>query len=153
MSERRLVRSLQRLSHALAKLERQTAAQHDISASQLRILLALGAASATAVVESAGEPSRVSELARTQGLAVSTMTRNLDVLERKGFILRRTGQSDRRTVTVCLTDDGAGAALRLRDATTAQYHQAFRRFHPSDRVERAVALDRVAEALEGVAAP
>ncbi len=140
MSDARLLKSLQRLASALAKQERQTAARFDISVSQMRILLSLG---------EAGEHSlRISDLAAEQGLAVSTMTRNLALLEDKGWVRRIPGAEDKRTVGVELTDVGRTLAGELATTNVARFGRAFSGFHPSDRVERAVALDRVAAALE-----
>ena len=142
MSEARLLRSVQRLATALAKQERQTAAAAGISVSQMRILLTL---------DSQGiEGMRISDLADEQGLAVSTMTRNLALLELKGWARRMPGAEDKRTVRVALSLTGKDLAARLSNTNVARFSQAFREFHPSDRVERAVALDRVAQAIERI---
>jgi DNA-binding MarR family transcriptional regulator len=142
MNETRLVKSIQRLATVLAKQERQTAAGFEISVSQMRILLSL---------EQAGsDGSGISELAQDQGLAVSTMTRNLALLEEKGWIRRVPGEQDKRTVKVGLCDSGRELAAKLSGTNIARFSHAFREFHPTDRVERAVALDRVATAIEKV---
>jgi len=134
------LRSVQRLASALTKLERQAAAAAGVSVSQMRILLSL---------EQAGRNLRISDLADDQGLAVSTMTRNLKLIEgEKGWVRRVPGVVDKRTVEIELTDVGREVAASLSDTNVAQFSRAFREFHPSDRVERAVALDRVAAALE-----
>ena len=91
---------------------------------------------------------RISDLAEDQGLAVSTMTWNLKLLEDKGWVRRVPGADDRRTVKVELTNGGREVAAKLSNTNVARFSHAFREFHPSDRVERAVALDRVAAALE-----
>lgn len=142
MSEKRLLRSVQRLASALAKMERQAASGSGVSVSQMRVLLALEIAD--------GLGLRISDLAEDQGLAVSTMTRNIGLLERRGYVGRSQGESDRRTVLVQLTDAGRALAGNLGDTNVAKFSRAFGAFHPSDRVERAVALDRVAAAIEKV---
>jgi DNA-binding MarR family transcriptional regulator len=139
MSESRLLRSVQRLASALTKLERQAAAAAGVSVSQMRILLSL---------DQAGCNLRISDLAEEQGLAVSTMTRNLKLLEKKQWVRRVPGCADKRTVEVELTGGGRNIAANLSETNVSQFSRAFRQFHPSDRVERAVALDRVAAALE-----
>jgi hypothetical protein len=58
------------------------------------------------------------------------------------------GASDRRTVLATLTESGHGISSRLTGSHESKLAKAFQAFHPSDRLERAVALDRVAEALE-----
>ena len=143
MSEQRLLRSVQRLSAALSRLERHTASREGVSVSQLRVLLSLSRDEAHARM-------RISDLAEEQGLAVSTMTRNVMVLEKKGWVSRHVGDHDRRVVFIQLTEPGRQLAQSLESATRTELFRAFRAFHPSDRVERAVALDRVAAALEGL---
>lgn len=98
--------------------------------------------------ESTQDGIRISDLADDQGLAVSTMTRNLALLEKKGWIDRRQGAEDKRTVLIALTDVGREVAGGLQSTTLGQLSQIFHAFPAADRVERAVALDRVAAALE-----
>ncbi len=142
MSEQRLLRSVQRLAAVLAKMERQAASGGGVSVSQMRVLLVLD--------QAGGDGSRISDLADDQGLAVSTMTRNIGLLEHHGYVGRTQGESDRRTVLVHLTDSGRRLAGSLGDTNVAKFSRAFSAFHPSDRVERAVALNRVAAAIEAV---
>lgn len=142
MTEDRLLRSVQRLSSALSRLERQAASRSGVSVSQLRVMVYLHESAG------AGEGIRISDLADDQGLAVSTMTRNLALLEKKGWLARRQGAKDKRTVLIALTDQGREIARGLQETTLGQLNTVFRAFHPSDRVERAVALDRVAAAIE-----
>lgn len=141
MRSERLVDSLRRLATALGRAERVMAQAQDVSVSQWRLL--------TAMLARPGGV-QVSTLAQEQGLMVSTMTRNLQKLEARGWLRRDTGAKDRRTITVTLTPLGAERAQALRQATDALYRRAFADFHPTDRIERAVALDRVAAALEKV---
>ncbi len=143
-NDQRLFRSLKRLASALARLERQTAADHEVSVSQLRVLLFLA---------EQDDGVRISDLAVDQGLAVSTMTRNIALLEKRQLTSRQTGVADRRTVMISLTDAGRELSGVLQRTTAGLFGRAFGGFHPSDRLERAVALDRVAAALERVATP
>ena len=143
MNQERLLRSVQRLSSVLSRLERQTAAASGVSVSQMRLLVYLEQSA-----EKGG--GRLSDLAEDQGLALSTMTRNVTLLEEKGWVQRVTREDDRRVVTVSLTESGRQLAASLHGNSVARFAGAFRSFHPSDRVERAVAVDRVAEALERV---
>lgn len=141
MSQDRLLRSVQRLSSVLSRLERQTAARQGVSVSQMRVLVCLGQ-------EEAASGMSLSDLADDQGLALSTMTRNISLLEQKGWVRREPGREDRRIVTVSLTESGRVLAASLRENSVSRFSSAFSSFHPSDRVERAVAMDRVAQALE-----
>ncbi|MBI3180397.1 MAG: winged helix-turn-helix transcriptional regulator [Deltaproteobacteria bacterium] len=142
MSEERLLRSVRRLSAALSRLERQAAASRGVSVSQMRILMALHPVGDGGV--------RVSDMAGDQGLAISTMTRNFALLERQGLVQRADDDADGRAVRVVLTEAGRALAQALNETTVAKFARAFRVFHPSDRIERAVALDRVAAALEQI---
>jgi MarR family transcriptional regulator, organic hydroperoxide resistance regulator len=140
VSEQKLLKSVQRLASALARMERHAAQRGGVSLSQFRIMLRL---------EQEGDRGlRVSDLADDQGLAVSTMTRNLALLERKGWVARAPGNDDKRTVRVVLTDVGRETSERLQGEALGRLSKAFRTFHPTDRVERAAALDRVAAAIE-----
>ncbi len=140
MTEDKLLRSVQRLSTALARMERQVAARGGVSVSQLRVMIYLH--------ESSDDGIRISDLAEDQGLAVSTMTRNLALLEKKGWIARKQGAEDRRTVLIALTELGREVANGLQSTTLGQLNQVFRAFPDQDRTERAVALERVAAAIE-----
>jgi DNA-binding MarR family transcriptional regulator len=56
---------------------------------------------------SAGGSARVRDLADQAGIAPSTASRILDVLERRGIVLRTRHNGDRRAVEVSLTRPGA----------------------------------------------
>lgn len=141
MSDDRLIRSVERIAKVLARLERRVANEEQITLAQVRILLHLGGAS---------EGLRVSDLAAAQGVALSTMTRNVIQVERQGWVQRAGAADDRRCVRVNLTPDGTQRAVAVKDRQQRAYARAIQTFHPSDRVERAVAIDRVAAALEKV---
>ncbi len=138
----RLLRSVQRLGSAFARLERAAATAGAVTVPQLRLLHELQSCSDGGVT--------VGELAEQQGVAISTMTRNLAVLERAGLLARTPGEADRRTVRVALTAAGEARAAAVLTATLALLGDALAGFHPSDRIERAVALERVAAALERI---
>jgi DNA-binding MarR family transcriptional regulator len=63
---------------------------------------------------SAGGPARVRDLADQAGIAPSTASRILDVLERRAIVLRTRHNGDRRAVEVSLTRAGADV-LRSED--------------------------------------
>ena len=50
-------------------------------------------------------------------LAISTLTRIVDVLVRDGFIIRKPGKTDRRKVMIRLTEKGMDKARQLRECT------------------------------------
>ncbi|MCK5689106.1 MarR family transcriptional regulator [Myxococcota bacterium] len=141
MEDSRLLQSVQRLAGALSRMERQAAIDGGVSVPQLRVLLSLGSAGMDGDI-------RISDLAMQQGVAVSTMTRNLALLERKGWILRIQGSVDRRTVSVRLTEEGRLVSTRLQGTSVGRFSKAFDAFEPSDRAVQAKTLDGVAAALE-----
>ena len=51
------------------------------------------------------------------GLAISTITRVVDILARDGFVSRYHGEKDRRNVYVELTDKGKDMAAKLTDCS------------------------------------
>jgi DNA-binding MarR family transcriptional regulator len=58
------------------------------------------------------DAARVSELADDADVTPSTASRILDVLERRAMVRRTRIESDRRRVTVTLTDSGRAALVR-----------------------------------------
>ena len=71
------------------------------------------AATALAVVEGADEPLTPSQISERMLVASATMTATLDLLEDRGWVVRRTNTEDRRSVLVEITDEGRAAADRL----------------------------------------
>ena len=55
----------------------------------------------------------MNELSRDLGVAISTLTRILDILYRDGIITRSHSSEDRRKVIIALTDKGNGLAEKL----------------------------------------
>ncbi|HYN75872.1 MAG TPA: MarR family transcriptional regulator, partial [Candidatus Limnocylindria bacterium] len=71
------------------------------------------AATALAVVEGAGEPLTPSQISDRVLVASATMTATIDLLERRGCVVRRPNAADRRSVLVEITDDGRAMVDRL----------------------------------------
>ena len=64
-------------------------------------------------------PQTQAALAARTGVDTSTMCRTLQRLERAGYVLRRPGETDRRTTVVAPTD----AALAVRNRMSDVYHR------------------------------
>lgn len=77
----------------------------DISNNDLHIIEAIG-------VE---EPRNMSMIANKLTVTVSTLTTNMNGLEKKGYIRRERGQEDKRVVYVTLTEKGRKAFYHHRD--------------------------------------
>jgi DNA-binding MarR family transcriptional regulator len=71
------------------------------------------AATALAVIEGADEPLTPSQISERVLVASATMTATLDLLESRGWVVRRPNPDDRRSVLVEITEDGRVVADRL----------------------------------------
>lgn len=71
------------------------------------------AATVLAVVDGAGEPLTPSEIGERVVAPSATMTANLDLLERRGWIRRTPNPDDRRSTLVEITAEGRATADRL----------------------------------------
>lgn len=69
------------------------------------------------IIEAIGveEPRNMSVIAHKMAVTVSTLTTNMNGLERKGYIRRERSQEDKRVVYVLLTDKGRKAFYHHRD--------------------------------------
>ncbi len=61
------------------------------------------------------EPRKMSEIAHRLSVTVSTLTTNMNGLEKKGYIRRERSQKDKRVVHVTLTEKGRKAFFHHRD--------------------------------------
>jgi DNA-binding MarR family transcriptional regulator len=95
--------------------------------------------SALSIVERSG-PLRLGDLAAAEGIAPSTLTRVVTVLEEAGLVMRRPDPSDARASTIAITDLGNQALQRLRDEGTAVLAQSLRLLTPEQRGALAAAL-------------
>ena len=69
------------------------------------------------IIEAIGveEPRNMSVIANRLSVTVSTLTTNMNGLERKGYIMRERSTKDKRVVHVLLTDKGRKAFYHHRD--------------------------------------
>ena len=84
-----------------------TIAELDLSFTQLKALCAL---------ETDGEERSVKALAESMGVSLPTMSRAVDGLFERGFVLREEDREDRRMKRVRLTDAGRTVPLALNEA-------------------------------------
>ena len=71
------------------------------------------AATTLAVIEGAGEPLTPSQISERVVAASATMTATLDLLENRGWVVRRPNAADRRSVLVEVTEAGRATCDRL----------------------------------------
>lgn len=69
------------------------------------------------IIEAVGikEPKKMSEIAADLRVTVSTLTTNMNGLEKKGYIVRERSEEDKRVVLVTLTERGRKAFYHHRD--------------------------------------
>jgi DNA-binding MarR family transcriptional regulator len=121
-----------RLRVAIARLSRRLR-RHEIAGLTPSQLAAL------ATVERAG-PLRLGDLAAAEGIAPSTLTRVVTVLEEAGLVMRRPDPSDARASTIAITELGRHTMDQLRDEGTALLSQSLLVLSPEQRAALAAAL-------------
>jgi DNA-binding MarR family transcriptional regulator len=130
-----------RLRVALARLSRRLR-RHQLAGLTPTQLAALS------TVERAG-PLRLGDLAAAEGIAPSTLTRMVAVLEELGYVRRDADPRDARASTLAITAKGHQTLEHLRDEGTALLTQWLSLLPPNQRLAIATALP----ALEALAEP
>ena len=130
-----------RLRVALARLSRRLR-RHEMAGLTPTQLAAL------ATVEQSG-PLRLGDLAAAEGIAPSTLTRLVAVLEELGYVRRDADPKDARASTLAITQEGHETMERLRAENSALLTQRVMLLTPQQRLALADALP----ALEALADP
>jgi DNA-binding MarR family transcriptional regulator len=130
-----------RLRAALARLSRRLR-RHDLAGLTPTQLAAL------ATVERAG-PLRLGDLAAAEGIAPSTLTRIVTVLEDLGYVQRDADPKDARASTLAITAQGHETLERLREEGTTMLTEWLMLLTPEQRAALATALP----ALEALSEP
>lgn len=92
-------------------------------------------------------PMSASNLARTVELDGGAMTRQLDQLERKGYLRRCPHAQDRRALRIELTEAGAAQSQQLTDCSARVLEAAQRSLGETERTQLHDYLARVLHAL------
>lgn len=92
-------------------------------------------------------PMTAGELARAVELDGGAMTRQLDHLERKGYLRRRPHEQDRRALRIELTDDGRALTQELMNCNDRVLKAAQRSLNETERQQLRDYLARVLHAL------
>jgi DNA-binding MarR family transcriptional regulator len=130
-----------RLRVALARLSRRLR-RHELAGLTPTQLAALS------TVEQVG-PLRLGDLAAAEGIAPSTLTRLVAVLEELGYVRRDADPKDARASTLAITVLGHETLERLRAENSALLAQRVKLLTPGQRTALAAALP----ALEALADP
>ena len=133
-----------RLRVAIARLSRRLR-RHEIAGLTPTQLAALS------TVERSG-PLRLGDLAAAEGIAPSTLTRMVTVLEEAGFVTRRPDPSDARASTIAITELGRQTMDRLRDEGAALLAQSLLALTPDQRRALATALPSLEHLADAAAA-
>ena len=129
-----------RLRVALARLSRRLR-RHSLAGLTPTQLAALS------TVEQSG-PLRLGDLAAAEGIAPSTLTRMVAVLEDLGYVRRDADPRDARASTLAITHEGHETLEQLRESGTALLAQWLMLLEPEHRAALAAALPAL-EALAG----
>ncbi len=110
-----------RLRRAMRRAARATDPDNGLSVAQLELL--------SCVAENPGaRPGRLAQLLR---LAPNSVTTLVNGLQARGMITRAAGGSDRRTVSLRLTDAGDRAVRRWQQVNAGILRQALAEVHPA----------------------
>ena len=89
------------------------------------------------------------ELSQELGLAISTLTRIIDVLVRDEIVCRNQSDLDRRKVNICLTEKGKYLAEKLRDCGEKFWEKIFEAIPNEKKKEITDNLNLLLKAIEG----
>ena len=92
-------------------------------------------------------PIRLGDLAAAERIAPSTLTRLVNVLEDRGYLLRRPAPDDARAFLVTMTDSGNEVLERIREEATSLLTDILRTLPP----DQLTALEAALPALEQLA--
>jgi DNA-binding MarR family transcriptional regulator len=134
----RFAKALSSISRRIYKLQTTEICCGDLTREQFETLR---------TIEAAGEPS-MSALSTSLSVDLSTMSRNISVLEREKYVSRARAAEDSRVVTVVLTPKGRNALETLRCDEQDVMSRVYRRLPTAERVSLVEALEAVESALD-----
>lgn len=86
-----------------------------------------------------GRGATAAELARDLGHDKGAMTRLVDAIEERGWVMRERTPGDRRCINLALTDEGAAVAMRCKRRVIARWNEWLGDWREED-VEMLIAL-------------
>jgi DNA-binding MarR family transcriptional regulator len=131
-----------RLRQAIARLSRRLR-RHQLAGLTPTQLAALY------TVEQSG-PLRLSDLAAAEGIAPSTLTRLVAVLEERGYVERCAVAGDARASMLTITQAGRDILDRIRQETTTALAGGLALLSPESLAALAAALPAIEQLAEGV---
>jgi DNA-binding MarR family transcriptional regulator len=109
------------------------------------------AATALAVIDGAGEPLTPTQISERVLVASATMTSTLDLLERRGWIIRTSNPQDRRSVLVEITQQGRVTVDRLLAGVRIVEAKTLGALTPTERKQLLRLLAKVLDSAAAVA--
>ncbi|MEP7023743.1 MAG: MarR family transcriptional regulator, partial [Actinomycetota bacterium] len=109
-------------------------------------------ATVLAVLDGAGGRLTPTQISDRVLVASATMTANLDLLERRGWIVRHANPDDRRSTLVEITSDGRAAADRLLAGIRKVERSAMETLSKDERVQLLDLLGRVMARIADISA-
>ncbi len=94
-----------------------------------------------------GGPLRLNDLAQRMGTSAPTASRAVDALDELGLVERHTDPTDRRAITIELTDNGRRSVEERKARVYAAFRPAAAALSPADREQLAELLARLAAQL------
>jgi DNA-binding MarR family transcriptional regulator len=134
----RFAKALSTVAHRVSKLQSTEICCGALTREQFETLR---------IIEAARDPS-MSSLSATLRVDLSTMSRNISVLEREKYVSRARAAEDSRIVTVVLTPKGRNALETLRCDEQDVMAKVFGRLPTARRGSIVEALETVQAALE-----
>ena len=137
---RELIRILER---KLGLLNKQDVCYSEVTLAQCHALVEIGRSKTISL----------KELANILGLDVSTMSRTVDSLVKKEFIVRAPSKIDRRSVVIELTDRGLNIFNDIENTMDKQFESIFKQISAEDQQTALNGLNIIIDALTKNANP
>jgi DNA-binding MarR family transcriptional regulator len=118
-----LLETLPQMMRMFGGAMRQAHTEEDVNISQIRTLAMLHY-----------HPWRLSDLARRQQIKASTMSRGIDVLVKRGWVIRADAPNDRREVLVTLTEAGIAAHALFNERAQRVIAELIEQIDDADRL-------------------
>lgn len=99
------------------------------------------------IVEREGEPG-AGKVAALAGLSQATVTALLDRLETRGLLIRRRDETDRRRISVVLTEAGRAVLAETPDVLQNRFAERFEALPDWEQAQIIASLERVAAMLD-----
>jgi len=129
--------SIRILERKLGLLNKQDVCYSEVTLAQCHALVEIGRSKAISL----------KELASILGLDVSTMSRTVDSLVKKEFIVRAPSKTDRRSVVIELTDKGLYIFNDIENTMDEQFESIFKQISQEDQQTALNGLNIIIDAL------